>query len=180
MVLPVYRTVVVTDTCVLINLIHTNRLGLLGRLPGQRFLVPDLVEAELHKPDQIEEFRRQIEAGAFERIQFDDLETLTLFAEHQETLGRGEAACLALAQTRGYSIASDEGRHFRRLAIDTLGQQRLLTTPDLYLLAIRNGLLSVEEADDDLQVLAANRFRVGFTSFRDFGISVPGGNPVVP
>lgn len=177
MVLPVSRTVVVTDTCVLINLIHTNRLGLLGRLPDHRFLVPDLVEAELRQSDQIQEFRRQVEAGVFERIQFDDLETLTLFAEHLQTLGRGEAACLALAQTCGYSIASDEGRHFKRLALAALGQERLLTTPDLYVLAIRNGLLTLEEADADLLVLAANRFRVGFTSYREFMDSVPGRNP---
>ena len=169
--------VVVTDTCVLINLIHTRRLGLLGSLKAYRFLVPDSVEAELRNADQVQEFKRQCDNGALERLRFEDFETLSAFAEHRQTLGAGESACLALAQTRGYSLASDEGKYFKRRVIELLGQGRLLTTPDLYVLAIRSELLSVEAADADLQVLAANRFRVGFTSFREFGISVPGRNP---
>ena len=46
------QTVVVTDTSILINLVHTGHLSLLGRLPGFRFVVPDEVIAEVLPADQ--------------------------------------------------------------------------------------------------------------------------------
>ena len=45
--------------------------------------------------------------------------------------------------------------------------QRLLTTPAIYLRAIRAGLLSVAEADADKALLASRRFVMRFASFAD-------------
>lgn len=42
MITPVLR-IVVTDSNVLINLMHVSRLGLLGSIPGHEFVVPDHV-----------------------------------------------------------------------------------------------------------------------------------------
>ena len=42
-----------------------------------------------------------------------------------------------------------------------------MTTPGLYVLAIRAGLLSVPEADADKARLEAWNFKVGFSSFWD-------------
>jgi predicted nucleic acid-binding protein len=82
-------------------------------------------------------------------------------------MGQGEAACLALAESRGWLIASDERRRFRREVFARLGEGRLVTTAGLFVLAIRAGILTVEEADQMKAVLEQRRFRMTFASFRD-------------
>jgi predicted nucleic acid-binding protein len=82
-------------------------------------------------------------------------------------MGRGEAACLAMAEARGWLVASDEKRRFRREVIARLGEGRLVTTAGLFVMAIRAGTLSVEEADQAKEVLQRYRFRMTFRSFRD-------------
>ena len=47
-------------------------------------------------------------------MNIEELDTLTLFGELRDLMGRGEAACLAVAATRGYHLASDEKKRFRR------------------------------------------------------------------
>jgi predicted nucleic acid-binding protein len=79
----------------------------------------------------------------------------------------GEAACLALAVHRGALVASDEKRAFKREAETRLGPGRILNTPGLFLIGIRRGLLTVEEADDLKRALESKRFRMKFDSFRE-------------
>jgi len=43
--------IVVTDSNVLINLMHVSRLDFCGRLPGHEFVVPDRVREEINDPD---------------------------------------------------------------------------------------------------------------------------------
>ena len=159
--------VVVTDANVLINLIHTGRLLLLGQLPGFRFVVPDDVVAEVSEVDQPTRLAEALAAEALASCALTELEDLTLFAELRAVLGSGEAACLALAQGNGWHIASDERGRFRCEVHARLGEQRLLTTPAIYLRAICAGLLSVAEADTDKALLASCRFVMRFASFAD-------------
>ena len=58
-------------------------------------------------------------------------------------------------------------RRFRREVLASLGPGRLVTTPGLFVLAIRAGVISVEQADHAKAVLEGNRFRMGFKSFRE-------------
>jgi predicted nucleic acid-binding protein len=44
---------------------------------------------------------------------------------------------------------------------------RLLGTPDIFVVAIRAGLLSVEEADADKLALEKRRFKLSFGSYRE-------------
>jgi predicted nucleic acid-binding protein len=97
---------------------------------------------------------------------FQDTEELTKFAALASFLGKGESACLALAQQRGWWVASDEGGAFRREAQQRLGPGRLINTLGFLLSAIRAGVLTVEEADHAKAVLEQHRFRVKFKSFR--------------
>ena len=159
--------VVVTDANVLINLIHTGRLPLLGQLPGLRFVVPDDVVAEVTEGDQPARLAEALLTGTLTTCTLTELVDLTLFAELRVVLGSGESACLALAQGSGWHIASDELGRFRREVHARLGGQRLLTTPAIYLRAIRSGLLSVAEADADKALLASRRFVMRFASFAD-------------
>ena len=72
-----------------------------------------------------------------------------------------------MAETRGWLIASDEKRRFRREVLARLGEGRLVTTAGLFLIAIRAGVISVEEADQVKEILQRHRFRMAFRSFRD-------------
>lgn len=72
---------------------------------------------------------------------------LKVFVDPSRILGVGEAACLALAQAREWLVASDERRTFFREARSRLGEGRILNTAGIYVLAIRAGLLTVEDAN---------------------------------
>lgn len=63
-------------------------------------------------------------------------------------MGMGEAAGLALAATKGCRIASDEKKHFRRRAVELIGEERIVRSVGLLLEAIRQGRVSVAEADE--------------------------------
>lgn len=159
--------VVVTDANVLINLIHTGRLDLLGALPGLEFVVPPEVVDEVSVPKQADALARAFEVGQILRMSFTGTAELEIYAEHVRVIGKGEAACLAMAEVRGWHVASDERRRFLRLAEDRLGAGCLLTTPGIFVLAIRAGLLTIEDADEDKRVLEEHRFKMRFSSFRD-------------
>ena len=159
--------IVVTDTNIIINLIHAGGLALLSALPGYEFVVPEDVVSEISDPAQREALEAAITAGHLRPETITAPGELTRYAELRQVVGKGEAACLALAQSRGWLIASDEKRRFRREVLACLGSGRLVTTPGLFLLAIRAGAISVEQADEAKAVLERNRFRMKFTSFRD-------------
>jgi len=159
--------VVVTDANILINLIHIDRLALLGQLTGFEFVVPPEVIQEISAPQQAVTVARALSQGFFKEEALVEIPALSLYAELVTTLGKGEAACLSMAVTKGWMIASDEGRKFRREVLSKIGKDRLVNTPGLLLLAIRLGVLSIAEADSALAVLASHRFKVKFKSFRD-------------
>ncbi len=161
------KRVVVTDANIIINLIHADRLALLGALQRYEFVVPEDVVGEIAVPSQREALEAAITGGLLRRETITAPHELARYAELRQVVGRGEAACLALAESRGWLIASDEKRRFRREVLTRLGSGRIVTTPGLFVLAIRAGAISVEEADDAKTILERNRFRMGFRSFRE-------------
>ena len=101
--------IVVTDTSVLINLIHVDRLGLLGSLPGLEFVVPPEVESEVRVVAQTQALARAIGTDHLRRQSFRTTAELQRYAQHAQVLGKGEAACLAMAEVHGWSIAQPLG-----------------------------------------------------------------------
>lgn len=164
---PSQARVVLTDTSILINFLHVERLDLLGKLPGYEFQVPDHVVEEILDPKLRERLEAGLQSGGLTVLSIIDLEEIEAYANFHRTLGQGEAACLAVAVRRGYFVGSDDRGAFRRAAAEGLGKERILTTPDLIVLAIRAGVASVEEADEWKVTLEANRFRMRFSSFRE-------------
>ena len=160
------RRTVVLDANVLINLIHAGRVALLGELPEYDFVVPEDVVAEIIEPSQREQLDRAIAAGSLGVQTITELDDLVGYAELRRSVGRGEAACLVLAERHGWLLASDEGGRFRREATTKLGAGRLVNTAGLFVLAIRAGLMSIEDADGAKAVLERHRFRMPFESFR--------------
>lgn len=158
---------VVIDANVIINLIHAGHLALLGALPGYEFIVPEDVAGEIIDPAQREALKAAITEGHVRQETITAPAELTRYAQFRQVVGRGEAACLALAESREWLIASDEKRRFRREVLASLGPGRLVTTAGLFVFAIRASVISVEQADHAKAVLERNRFRMGFTSFRE-------------
>lgn len=161
------KRVLVVDANVLINLIHVARLEIYAEHLGFTFIIPDHVDAEIVDDAQRTMLDRCVARGLIQVERLEALDALALFAELSKIMETGEAACLALAITRGWLIASDERRRFRREAAARLGAAHVLTTVDLYLRALDARLLSVDEADQDKALLEQHRFTMKFGSFRE-------------
>jgi predicted nucleic acid-binding protein len=161
------RRIVQTDACVLLNLAMAGRLDLCGSLVELEFRVPDEVLAEILSPSERRSVEEALGAGILCHAAMAEPEALALFADLRQFLGIGESACLALAAQGGGLVASDEKRRFLREAETRLGPGRVLNTAGLFLLGIRRGALTVDEADEAKAVLERQRFRMPFASFRD-------------
>ena len=111
--------------------------------------------------------RQHLRKITFKRESLTDLDALALFAELVQVMGRGEAASLALAAGKDWYLACDEKRVFRRKAIEILGEDRLITTPGIIVLCIRQGLITIDEADRLKAILETKRFKMTFGSFRE-------------
>ena len=160
-------TVVVTDANVLINFFHIGRLPLLGALTPYRFVVPAEVVNEITEPAQKADVARALVQGVLTETVIDSIEALALFGTLRDLMGRGEAACLALAATEGWMIASDEKRRFRHEAVARIGEARIVGTASLLRHAIKIGGLTVAEADGFKVLLESKRFVMPFSSFGD-------------
>ena len=160
-------TVVITDTNVLINFLHIGQLALLGELRAYRFQLPAEVLEELTDSKQRAAVDNAIAAGQLDLLVIDQLDALALFGDLRDLMGRGEAACLALAATAGCHLASDEKKRFRRKAIELIGEARILGTENLLVEAIRCGRITVAQADSYILLLAENRFTMPFASFAE-------------
>src|SRR5713226_7248472 len=132
--------IVVTDTNILINLIHVNRIDLLGKLPPYSFVVPEQVVAEVTNPLQASALKTALKTGLVQEVRLTELSELRLYGTLIWTLGSGEAACLALAQDKGWLIASDERKTFFREAVNRLGTNRILNTAGILIKAIKLGV----------------------------------------
>lgn len=139
---------VAVDATVLINLIQAGRLEILGALEGWRFGVPDQVVEEVSDREQAAVLARAFEAGHLQRESSTDPEEIATYAELKLRMGKGEAACLAIAVTRGWMLASDDRGHaFRRLVRERIGEGRLIDTAEIVRIAQRDGVVSADEAD---------------------------------
>lgn len=159
--------VVVADANVLINLFHASLLSLLDELPGYAFVVTPEVDVEVTVPDQRRAVDEMFVRGKVRRESLESTAELSVFAELRQLLGLGEASCLAIAQCRGWCLASDERRALLREANARLGLGKILTTPGLMVLAIRAGLMDVDAADIAKGVLERHRFTMRFRSFAE-------------
>ena len=164
---PAATTVVITDANVLINFMHIGQVALLGDLPTYRFQLPAEVLRELIDDDQRAQIEAAIAAHQLNLMVIEALDTLALFGELRDLMGRGEAACLAVAATTNCHLASDEKKRFRRKAIELIGEARIVRTEDLLVNAIRCGKRTVAQADEYKRILAANRYAMPFSSFAD-------------
>lgn len=159
--------ILVVDSNIIINFLHVGRLALLAALPRYECVVPEDVVAEITNPAQRRQLDVAIADGLLRVETITDFEDLVEYAELRRTLGRGEAACLVLARSHGWLLASDEKGRFQREVSTRVGSERTVNTAGLFVAAIRAGLISIEDADDAKAILEQNRFRLPFGSFGD-------------
>lgn len=168
------RVLVIADTCVLLNFILAERFDLLCRHQDYRIIITEHTRAEIMDRGQREELDRAIQMDEIGEIRITDPDELAIFAVCRAVLGKGESAAIAVAERRGWVIATDEKKRARREIERRLGTGRLLTTPGIILKCILNGTLAVAEADAIKAKLAANRFTMSFASFADLLGDQPG------
>jgi predicted nucleic acid-binding protein len=150
-----------------INLIITERLPMLARIAGYRFMIPDEVIEEVRRPGQRQALDAAVADDALCPCSVDAIEAGDLILTLSDVLGRGELACLALAVAQGWTIACDEKGRFQREVLARVGAGRQIGTAEIYLLLLGQGHITIEEADSDKALLANHRFTMSFTSFRD-------------
>lgn len=163
------RILVVADTNVLINFLRAGCLDLLLQHKDYKLVVTEHVRREVTYPEQAAELESAISGEDIDEIQLTDSSEISLFAELNVVLGRGESAAIAVATNRNWVIATNELGRARREVYDRVGRNRLITTTSLILSCIRNGAITVAEADGIKETLEAQRqsFAVDFESFGD-------------
>lgn len=164
------RPVVVLDTSVLINFLRIDRMDLIAGLP-LRFAITEHVSAEVL--DLYAEERIRLEAAlltdALEQHDVTAPAALSIFRTlmHTRRLGAGECAAIAYAAAEGFALAIED-RRAEKEAETFIAKSEMFRTADLVVLAVREGLLSVPEADavkDDWA--QQHRFRLKITSFEE-------------
>ncbi len=158
------------DASVLINFLHLERLDILADIAEVDFVVPEQVVEEITDPQQARTLAHAVRGGRLRSERSTDPSEIATYADLRQFMGRGEAACLSIAERRGWLVAVDERGRFRRMARERIGEGRILNTPGILVIAIRAGGISVDEADMLKARLETHRFRMKFDSFRD----VPG------
>lgn len=160
------RLIIVADANILINFIRINALYLLEALPDKHFGITPAVYEEILQGRGRERIDEAIRKEAIGVYRVEGVDALRLFSRYTETLGIGEASCLALVKERGWVLATDD-RQCRRLAEKEIGVDRITGTVDILSEAIESDLLTIAEADHLLVLLEQENFRVRFKSFRE-------------
>ena len=162
--------VVVTDASVLVNFLRIDRIDLIGK-HSHAFIVTDHVAHEVSDryPDQQQRFASAVEAGALSQQSVTSPAEIALFGKLSASgrLGAGECSAIAVAVHRRHTLAMDDRRATMQAwrADRTL---RVLTTQDLMVSMIGEGLLDIIEADSIKDEWAArHRFRLKLASFRE-------------
>jgi len=152
------RILVVADTSFLLNFLVIDRMDVLAGLQALAFRVPNHVVLEVEYADEKERLHAALAAGTLSEIEITDLSEVGLYVHLRAFLGDGESACLAVAATRRWAIATDEKGRLRREIFERLGEDYLLDTPGALIAALRAGVLTVPQAETIRQELARHRF----------------------
>ena len=161
---------VVTDASVLVNFLRVDQMHLIAGL-SHHFTVTDHVADEVSDrfPDQQQRLTSAIDTGILTRLSVTSPDELSLFASLSASgrLGAGECSAIAVAVHRHHILAIDDRRAIVE-ARRTDRTIRILSTQDLMVSMIDEGLLSIAEADTIKDEWAVrHRFRLKLKTFQD-------------
>jgi predicted nucleic acid-binding protein len=152
------RILLIADTSFLVNFLALDRMDILRGLQAYVFYAPNHVIAEVAYAEQQRRLSAALAEGIVTELEITNLAEIALYDALRRFLGDGEAACLAVAATRRWVIATDEKRRLRREIFERLGEEYLLNTPGAIVAALRAGILTVPEAETIRRELASHRF----------------------
>ena len=164
------QSCVITDANILINFIKLGRVDILQQLRMYAFYLSEEVYEEITYPAQRLVLDHAVKNGWLRETVITDQNELRSYAQYRRQMGDGEAACLAIAICRKWIMACDEQKKklISRTVQHHLGTGYLLNTPGILIKAIREGILSISQADAIKNTLAQNRFVMPFASFQNF------------
>jgi predicted nucleic acid-binding protein len=157
---------VCVDTCILINFAVVGRVDLLGQIRDMVFHVPQEVLDEITVDEQKHQIEAAVASGGLKLARIEAVEELQAFAEYAGQFGKGESACLAIATCRKWVVATDETKDKRLAREISASRIQVINTPGVLLKAIRQGVLSVNDADTIKVELERHRFKMSFDTFR--------------
>ncbi len=137
---------------ILIDFISLGCLERILHTPSHKFWLAENVKREILDSSQRQAVQAALDAGLLTEARVEEPREIELYAEMRRFLGDGEAASLAIAESRGWGFVSYEGRKLAREATRRLGATRFLTTPQLLAQAVRASLIDL----DALREAAAN------------------------
>lgn len=145
------RNTLLLDACLAITFANVDRLDLLTDLRRHRVAIGPLALAEVRKPPAKHRLHqavrsRQIVVEALDLDLVHERHALADFDSRPAFRGRGEAEVLAIAQSRGYLVGSDE-RAVAAVAREELGASRVAGTLDVLVWAVREKRLASAEAE---------------------------------
>ena len=145
---------VVLDACMVISFGNAGRLDLIDTLRLHCVCVSARARAEVVRDPARAALEASIAAGRLCAEQIDlqnpaEQEALQKYDARPAFRGRGDAEVLALAESRGHIVASDE-RAMRSAVVAAWGAQRLAGTADFIVWAVREGRLLAEQAESVL------------------------------
>jgi len=163
-------TPAVIDACCLIDLLVSGHLEVILRSTGHTWHLPDAVRAEIqfirqHDPVRPGSFvsaqvdlSPHLNTGLLTACQRADTHEQDLFVQYAARFrSDGEAMCLAIAQSRGWSVATDDRKAIR------VAQQvglAVVSCPELikaWADATRPGAATIVQVLSDIQTLAQFR-----------------------
>ena len=145
----------IVDACCLINLYAAGNTLRILTVFGGELHVHELVKNEalgIRKPDDEEPERlvpgtidltEALEAGLLRECRLEGPSEAEDFVRFASVLDDGEAACLAIAKSRGWSVATDDRKAIR---VATEAEVATITTPEL----VRCWVDATKPADDEI------------------------------
>jgi predicted nucleic acid-binding protein len=134
------QSTVILDACVLINLLASGEAESIIRVAAEEFRICEVVEKEtiyLRSDDPQEETFEAVQiaplkdAGLLSVCAVENPIEEVLYVNYASQVDDGEAMSIAIAETRGYKIATDD-RKARRIFLEATGApDRLIWTSDL-------------------------------------------------
>jgi len=144
------------DSTVLINFGEASCFDLLIDAVGQPCFLLRQAELELLTPLTRHAVTHCMDAGEFTACELEPAE-IPKWIELSKRLGAGEAATIAAAAQRGWSVALDD-KTARRLASIELGKHRLTGTIGILVNAIEIGCVSRTTAQERLDAMIGNGY----------------------
>jgi predicted nucleic acid-binding protein len=153
------------DSSVLINFCAVRRLDLLvATCSPPRYVLADVLEElEPECRHQVDELLARNDLAVATLHGRDELER---WATYTQRLDPGEAATLAAAVARGWSIAIDE-RAARRIAANDIGTDRITGTVGILRAAVAHDHVTIDEGDGLLELMIDDGYWSPVQSLRE-------------